>query len=201
MADIIDDCMAEPCGISVYDMCINDYQFLLHKIRVVTYGNDYKVTSTCPICSTKNEITLDLDKIEVRPFTEDCRKYLSFELPRTKDMITIKVITPRILDNIQIKSKEMKKQRQGFNGDFEFLATLLGYIDTVNGETKPEYALEDYLMNLPMADTNYIDNMANAFSRSFGIANEIDFECSFCGLGYRNPFRITSEFYRPQIQC
>jgi hypothetical protein len=36
LCDIIDDCIVEPIGISAYDMCIADYQFLLHKLRIVT---------------------------------------------------------------------------------------------------------------------------------------------------------------------
>ena len=200
MADIIDDCMVEPCGISAYDMCIADYQYLLHKLRVVTYDKEYKVLSTCPVCGTQNNLTVNLDEIPCTPFTEEYRKYLSFELPRSKDMITLNLITPRIIDNIQIKTKEMKKQRQGFNGDVEFLITLMCYIATVNGEEKADYALEDYLMKLPLADSNYIYNMANEFVKSFGLKGDVDFECDFCGLSYKSPFRITSQFYRPDLR-
>lgn len=200
MADIIDDCMVEPCGISAYDMCVNDYQFLLHKIRVVTYGNDYKLNSICPICGNKNHLEINLDELEVKPFTEDCRKFLSFELPKTKDYISLNIVTPRMIDNIQIKAKELKKQRQGFKGDTDFLVSLMSYINTVNGEEKPDYLLEEYIMNLPMADSNYIDNMVNEFNKSFGLENDIEFECELCGFEYRSPFRITNEFYRPSLQ-
>lgn len=199
MADIIDDCMAEKCGISSYDMCIADYQYLLHKLRVVTYGSEYKVTSVCSLCGTQNSVTINLDEIPCTPFDDKYREYLSFELPRSQDMIALNIITPRIMDNIQIKTKEMKKQRQGFNGDVEFLVTLMQYIATVNGEKKPDYALEEYIMNLPLADSNHINNMANEFVKSFGLKGEVEFECDFCGLSYKSPFRITSEFYRPSI--
>ena len=199
MSDIIDDCTVEGCGISAYDMCIADYQFLLHKLRVVTYGPEYKVTAPCTLCGTNNTKTINLDEIECIPFRDECRQYLSFELPRSGDMISLNLITPRMLDNIQIKTKEMRKQRQGFNGDFEFLNTLMCYIDTINGEKKMDYALEEYVKALPLADSNYINNMANQFVKSFGLKNDIDFECDFCGTGYRSPFRLTSEFYRPGL--
>ncbi len=41
MADIIDDCIQSEVGISAYDMCLADYQFLMYKLREVTFGNDY----------------------------------------------------------------------------------------------------------------------------------------------------------------
>lgn len=199
MSDIIDDCMVEKCGISAYDMCVADYQFLLHKLRVVTYGTEYRVTAPCTLCGTNNTKILNLDEIECVPFSDKCRQYLSFELPRSRDMISLNIITPRMMDTIQIKTKEMKKQRQGFNGDLEWLNTLICYIDTVNGEKKMDYAMEEYVKALPLADSNYINNMANQFVKSFGLNNEVEFECDFCGLSYKSPFRLTNEFYRPGL--
>ena len=55
LCEIIDDCLVENPGISSYDMCLADYQFLLHKLRVVTYGPDYPITSKCPFCRSDND--------------------------------------------------------------------------------------------------------------------------------------------------
>ena len=66
ICEIIDECLVENPGISSYDMCLADYQFLLHKLRVVTYGKDYKLEFTCPFCGSKEEATIDLDSLEVR---------------------------------------------------------------------------------------------------------------------------------------
>ena len=45
LCELIDDCMVEPIGMSVYDMHLADYQYLLHRLRIVTYGVDYKYES------------------------------------------------------------------------------------------------------------------------------------------------------------
>ena len=42
LAEIIDDCLIEKPDISAYDLCVGDFQFLLHKLRIVTYGPMYK---------------------------------------------------------------------------------------------------------------------------------------------------------------
>ena len=62
MSEIIDDCLLESPGISAYDMCIGDYQFLLHKLRVVTYGPEYQVVNTCTYCGHENEDVINLDE-------------------------------------------------------------------------------------------------------------------------------------------
>ena len=36
LCEVIDDCIVEPIGISSYEMCLGDYQYLLHRLRVVT---------------------------------------------------------------------------------------------------------------------------------------------------------------------
>ena len=199
MADIIDGCMVEPCGISSYDMCIADYQFLLHRLRVVTYGPEYKAMSTCPLCNNVNYQTINLDSMKVIKFNDELRKYLSFSLPRSGDRVSLKIQTPRMIDDIAIRAKEMQTQTPGIKQDLEFLVNLMSIIDLVNGEKKTDFMLEDYLRKLPLMDSNYILNMSNQFVKSFGVDTDRDTECSVCGLAYKSPFRITSEFYRPSL--
>ena len=50
LAEIIDDCLIEKPGISSYDLCIGDFQYLMHKLRIVTYGSDYLMQTRCPLC-------------------------------------------------------------------------------------------------------------------------------------------------------
>ena len=101
MSEIIDDCMIEKCPISCYDMSIADYQYLLHKLRVVTYGADYKVTAKCPYCGTISTITIDLESLVVKQFDEEkYKKYSELDLPRSGNHIKLRMQTPRLLDNI-----------------------------------------------------------------------------------------------------
>ncbi len=67
LADLIEGCMVEKPAISVYDMCIADYQFLLHKLRVITYGDGYPVNVVCPHpgCHANIETVAHLDTLPV----------------------------------------------------------------------------------------------------------------------------------------
>ena len=53
LCELIDDCMVEPIGMSVYDMHLADYQYLLHRLRIVTYGVDYKYESNGYVLTLK----------------------------------------------------------------------------------------------------------------------------------------------------
>ena len=117
IAEIIDDCLTEDIGISAYDLCVPDFQYMLHNLRIVTYGPTYKLSSTCPWCGSNNINTVNLDNLALNEFNEELfAKYSEFELPSTKKIIKLKMQTPRILDNIATRVKDVRKK----NPDLHF---------------------------------------------------------------------------------
>ena len=199
IAEIIDDCLLEDIGISAYDMCLPDFQYALHKLRVVTYGPEYKVQTTCPFCASSNEHVMNLEALNVTPFDEELfNKYSEFVLPLSKDTIKLRLQTPRLLDNVKLQSKEMKKKNPS-GGEPSFLLTLESLIDTVNDKRMEKFKMPGYLSKLPMRDTNYSLKAAEKLNNSFGIDGEMFHTCNICGLDYTSNFRTTSEFFGPSI--
>lgn len=200
LCDIIDDCIVEPIGISAYDMCIADYQFLLHKLRIVTYGSEYKTNSVCPYCGTVNENTLNLNDLEVIECDlDEISKYVEFDLPKTNKHIRISLQTPRMLDEISLKNKETKKKSKGLAADNTLIYTLSSLIKTVDGEYIDPVKKEEFIRTLPMMDTNYIMKNAKKLVESFGVDPVINEICDLCGLDYTGSFRFTSEFFGPSL--
>lgn len=71
LCEILDDCIVgEKPPISCYDMCLGDYQVLLHKVRVATYGAEYPMESQCPYCGRSNRVVFNLDELETETYTE-----------------------------------------------------------------------------------------------------------------------------------
>lgn len=200
IAEIIDDCLVENIGISAYDLCVPDFQYMLHKLRIVTYGPEYKLTSNCPWCGSTNNNTVNLEDLKLIEFNDDIFvKYSEFELPVTKDIIKLKMQTPRILDNISTKVKDTRKKNPEFQGDPAFLFTLEALIDTINGSTYDRFRIMDYIRKLPMKDTNHILKSGELLNESFGLDKSLEHTCSVCGLDYTGNFRATAEFFRPSI--
>lgn len=200
LCEIIDACLVENPGISSYDMCMADYQFLLHKLRVVTYGTEYKIDSVCPYCANRNEFTLDLNELKVKEFNEENFTGINeFILPKTKKKITLIMQSPRMADEVEARSKELRKKTKGKAGDTAFLFTLQQLIDKVDGEDLDVIQKEDFVRHLPMMDTNYIIKKAEKLVESFGVDNTTYHTCSLCGLDYTGSFRFTKEFFGPSI--
>ena len=200
MSEIIDDCLVTDLGISAYDLCITDYQYLLHKLRVVTYGPEYKLTSTCPYCGAVNKNILNLDELHITTFDKETfDKYSEITLPVTKKRIKLRMQSPRILDDINIDSKEQKRRSPNMIGDPAFLVTLKSLIATVDDVKYEEFKLMPFIQKLPMMDTNYLLKSAQKLNTVFGIDTQLLNVCSNCGLDYTSSFRTTSEFFGPSI--
>jgi hypothetical protein len=82
LADIIEGCMIEKPKVRVYDMALGDYEFLLHKLRIVTYGPEYKIAVGCPFCGNTFEGNANLEQLQILEFDEERFKELqTFSLP------------------------------------------------------------------------------------------------------------------------
>ena len=199
MSEIIKACIVSGPELHPYDMCLGDYLFLLYKLRSVTYGPNYKVTTTCPYCTNQNIDSIDLDDLEVREFDLDMYDYMSFELPQTKKKIKLKMQTPRMLDNVQEKVKHHIKKSNDKTINPELIYSISSMIDTIDGESFNSFDIEEWVKGLPMLDTQTILIYADKLNGYIGITNKLEVECAICKLTYNTNLRINNQFFRPDI--
>ena len=198
MCDMIDDCIVGKKEISTYDMCLGDYQFLLHKLRIVTYGTDYKIVVTCPNCRQVQEKDFNLEELQILEWDESVRELFNLHLPKSDKDIVLKFQTPRMLDNIVKKKKELLAKNKEML-DPTFVLTVMNCIDLVDGDKLNFVELERFVQNLPMADTNLILQRADTINQKVGIDTIVGNHCDQCGYDYLSTFRITTEFFRPTV--
>lgn len=199
MAEIIDDCILNNLPISTYDMCLGDYQYLLHKLRVVTYGPDYKLTMACPFCGELFDFTQDLDALAVHEYDDEVSELLQVELPASGHLINLRFQTPRDLDRIDQKKKDMKKQFPDMKTDPTLLLTIESLIGTIDNQPINIATIQTFVENLPMRDTNILLQRANKLNEKVGVDTIITAKCTHCGHDVLAPFRFTDEFFRPEV--
>lgn len=199
MAEIIESCLAEKFPIPVYDLCLGDYTYLLHKLRVVTYGADYNLRFTCPYCGESEVVTINLDDMEVEEYNDKIKEMMSVKLPVTGYEVKLRFQTPRDLDRINREARKMKEDFPDMVGDPTILLTLQSLIDSVDGESIDPIMIRETLKKLPMKDTNVISQAATKLNSFIGIKTDLHLKCSKCGGEVDTPFRYTNEFFGPTI--
>lgn len=207
MAEIIDNCLVEKPGISSYDMCIGDYQFLLHKLRIVTHGPEYKIKCKCPICDDWDEHIVNLEDLKLQELKEfDKQKELCITLPVSKKVIELNITTPRMLDNIEKEvarvAKQYRKQNQEMSDvDWHLLYQLVYSIKTVDGQPMSISEKETFCNKLVGRDYNAIINALDKLDEKVGLGATLEVHCNKCGFDMTTNFRITTEFWRPTTDC
>lgn len=198
LADIIEDCMIEKPSVHVYDMALGDYEYLLHRLRIVTYGDEYKIAVKCLNCGEITETVAHLEELKLIPFDHAKFEELStIKLPKKGDTITLKFQTPRMLDEIEAEVKELKRKFKSAEISFDLLVLLKNVIDTVNGSKLTSVQLETYVNNLPALDMTKIVNAIDSLNALIGIENNLTVNCSKCGGEISTFFRFGPEFFRP----
>lgn len=198
LADIIENCMIEKPAIHVYDMCLGDYEYLLHKLRIVTYGDEYKISLRCPYCGEDFDSVAHLEELTLKEFDLDKFNSLrTFTLPKSGKTITLKFQTPRMLDEIDSRIKEMKRKYKAAEISFDLLVLLQAAIDTVDGSKLSQVELENFINKLPAMDMTKIVNAIDALNLQVGLDNMLIVDCNKCGGEVRTSFRFGAEFFRP----
>ena len=199
MSDIITDCMKEKLPISVYDLCLGDYQFLLHQLRIVTYGTDYKLTVTCPNCGQTTQAKVDLSSLKVLEADGDFRDEMLITLPKTGKRVKLRLQTPRLLDEINLRKEEKKRKSKNSSAEYGLVYTLTSLIESVDGVVLNPIDMETFVRSLPMRDVNFILSEGDKFNRKVGLDSEVIATCGQCGYDILTFFRIGQDFFEPSF--
>lgn len=199
MSDVIEDCIEEKLPVHVYDMCIGDYQFLLHKLRLVTYGSEYNMYIQCPNCGKIVESKVQLDTLEVLEFDEEevgkCRE---ITLPVSGKKVLLSFQTPRMLDNIKEKSKELeRKNKDVLAMDYELLFTAMSFIKEFDGRPMDEVRLEPIVRKLPLKDIKYLIQKGDELNSKVGLDTSVIAKCPKCGYETVTTFLFGPQFWNP----
>ena len=198
LADIIEECCIEKPAIHVYDMAMGDYEYLLHRLRIVTYGDEYKMQVRCPTCGHIFESIAHLEDLEIKPFDIDKFNELrTIVLPKSGHTVALKYQTPRMLDDIEIRTKELKRKYKDSDVSFTLMVLLSAVIDTVDGAPMEQSTLDSFIDKLPAMDMTKIINTVDKLNSLIGIDNRLYLSCPACGGEVSASFRYGPEFFRP----
>lgn len=184
-------------AIDLDEMFVCDRNAAFFAIRRLAYGDDYDATLSCGRCGKENNITIDLGKMDNKPF--EFEKYpqgenkFTFKLPSSGITLTYKLLTKKDENAIDQELVGMAKVTKDFTRE---VTTRLGYIITaVDGVTERARIRKFVNEELPSKDslkfrTHIRDNMPD-------IDTSFDFSCAHCGLERKEETPMGVSFFWP----
>ena len=110
-ADVVERCIeGDKPAIPVYDMYIGDYYYLLNALRLVTFGSKLSYTARCLVCGDIFDTVINIDDIPVNEWNDDMRDRFTVKLPNSGKEIGLNYQTPRMLDDIARRVRQLKQQ-------------------------------------------------------------------------------------------
>lgn len=196
---ILSNCIVEPANFPIDELIPADKTFILFKLRILSYGQEYNQTIFCPYCNHEGVAILDLDQLPCDELDEDKIKLpLKLTLPMSKDIIELKVLTEKDYKSIKERAQKVSKRLSLPFGQVEHKLRFAKQIKSINGEKVDSFLAEKYYGEMHVKDVKYIESALNSIK--VGYQGVLETICPACERDILVPFEMTSEFLNPTFR-
>lgn len=199
IAQIIRNCLVSNENLDINNLKIFDVQFLMYKLRTITYGEGYDFRLVCPYCGESFPITVDLDTLKSKEVPKEFKEPFDIgPLPISKDVLQCRLFTVKDYLDIISETKARLDRFPEMKDDPSFIIELSKRVVSVNGTVLPPFQLEEYLKSLHARDYQYFDFKYLEIANSFGLdVSNLEATCTHCNKKYTYSLPLTSDFFRP----
>lgn len=199
LSDLIKRTTVTPEDLDSSNLTLGDTLYLLFKLRILSYGNEYKFRTRCPECGKKIEVTADLSELPVEFLEEGFEEKLVTTLPHSKATVWTSVQTNFDLEEIDKECKRRRKKNP--NDDSEYIlriAQSVRKIKTAEGkELTSRFDIERFVGGLTDLDAMTI--LAARDSVQFGILPTVEHTCTECRETIEVGVYFSGDFFRPNL--
>jgi len=184
-------------AIDLDEMFVCDRNAAFYAIRRLAYGDQYDALLSCGRCGKENAVTVDLSKMDNRPF--DFEQYpkgensFTFTLPHSKFVLTYKILTKKDENVIENELQGMAKITKDFT--HEVTTRLANIITSVNGVAERprirKFVNDELLSKDSLAFRTHIRGTMPDLDTKF------DFSCAHCGNEKKEETPMGVEFFWP----
>lgn len=178
------------------DMLNCDRNAAFVAIRRMAYGDEYKANVTCPKCGADNPLTIDLGKMDNRPY--DFSKFskgkneFEYTLPLSKKVVTFRLLTKKDEDAIDADLKALQKVSTEITS--EVTTRLKSVIIALDG-SPDKAAIRKFVDEMPSRDSLALRNHIRSTTPDIDLS--FDFTCRACGVERREDVPLGVSFFWP----
>jgi len=91
-------------GLDYDSMTLEDKNYILFKLREISYGNEYVIATECGECGTTNQLTVNISDVPINYVEDSYKEPLTITLPDSQQ--EVQFVTPRCKDEIYFENPE-----------------------------------------------------------------------------------------------
>lgn len=196
---LLQSSIVTPQNFNVYNLYPFESNYLLYRLRVLTYGNEHKYHEMCPHCRTDNEIEINLSEVPIVPVPDDFKPVFNITLPVSGKVLTCKLLNEGELISLRKKANELQEQT-GNNSAFMDLLweTRIAAIDG-NSKLAPIEKTQ-FLDNLIDYDNEFMMYQYDKEVGNYGLQTELTTTCDNCGRIFSSNIPSIYTFFRPTFE-
>ena len=165
-------------GINYPTLSLVDKNYILYKLREVSYGDSYNVEVTCPQCSDVNSLGILFSELPVVYATEELLSNLKVTLPDSEVVVSYKLPT--------VAEEELLSDASNI------LDHLWRFIKDINGHTE-RIVIQGFLPKTTAKDVATL--RGEVFNTNIGLQTKVGFICNGCSNDSIIELPITESFF------
>lgn len=195
ITELIRSCLMDP-GIQVNDLLSGDRNALMVAVRITGYGPEYTPQVQCPSCELKQEYSIDLSALEIKPLDIEPISpgvnQFAFKLPISQKTVIFRFLTGK--EEEEIMALLESKKKKGLANDNVVTTRLFYSILSIDGK-EDRSIVSKYIQFMAARDSlalrHYIDR------NEPGIDMRHTFECKSCGHSEMVAVPMGASFFWP----
>lgn len=182
-------------GLKSSDLLIGDLNAVMVASRILGYGKDYNVSTTCPKCGSSIQLDVDLTQLKTINEPKINSKEFKVVLPLCKKEVTLRLLTRGDEFEIEKEAKALKK----VNPDVSPAATtrLRSIIVAVDGDTS-KTAIWNLVDTMLVRDVQYLREQYKEMVPDVDFSIDTSCTCSDDPITVRLP--IGTNFFWPDAR-
>ena len=197
LLSLLQACIVNPENFNVYNLLPFESQYLLYRLRILTYGNENTFEDRCPYCGEINKVTMDLNSIPIIDIPDNFKLTFDIALPVSGDVLTCRLLTEGELSKIRKDSKEFTDNTGAEDLDRIWESRIVA----INGQTKlAPIEISQYLDEMLDYDSEYFMEYYGKYSGNYGLQTKLHYACDKCNRKVESEMPSIATFFRPELK-
>ena len=172
---LIKDCVQ---GLDYDSMTLEDKNYILFKIREISYGDDYVISAECEECESKNKLSIKISQVPVEYAEDGYEEPFTIMLPDSQQ--EVRFVTPRCKDEVYLESAE------------KLIDNLWRFALSV-GKYSERRVLKGFFEATTVKDVAFFRE--SVVKSRYGMKKEMSYECAECGEVTESLIPFTESFF------